>query len=128
MTEMRTWRMYAGRLDGGVPGREFMNFGSEETVRRGYGRVPVLVRLIEDPDGEYYGWIPTGETEPTMIQPHPGLFNMQFPYGPEAEVKHGRGEIVRMSCAALAETCNSPFCSVAPGVHERTPSCTDATQ
>jgi hypothetical protein len=38
-----------------------------------------------------------------MIQPHEGMFTVQFPYGPKVEAEAGRGEIVRMSCRAVDE-------------------------
>jgi hypothetical protein len=105
----RTWRMYAGRPDRIVDGREFMNFGTESYVRM-YGREPVEVKLTEDPDGRYWGWIRAARTGlfprthtgiPEMIQPHEGLFQVQFPYGPEESSRAGEGEIVRMSCRAV---------------------------
>ena len=65
------------------------------TVRE-YGGDPVPVTVIEDAEGDYYGWIATGQDAPVMIQPSPALFSMQFPYGPKAEVEAGRGKIVRL--------------------------------
>jgi hypothetical protein len=109
----RTWRMFAGRVNNPKVGRDFMNFGDERTVRM-YGVEPVEVELAEDPDGDYFGWIhadrpgerfaPKCTGEVVMVQPHRGMFTMQFAYGPEAEAELGRGEIVRMSCRAVEET------------------------
>jgi hypothetical protein len=104
----RSWRMFAGRPDHSVEGREFLNFGDCWYVRL-YGHEPVAVELTEDPEGIYYGWIEAEGSErdsrfkgvPEMIQPHEGMFSMQFAYGPQAEVDRGRGEIVRMSCRAV---------------------------
>lgn len=93
-----SWQLYAQRIANPVDGREFMNFGSEVHVRRGYGGDVQAVHVTLDPEGMYWGWVETGgEGEPTMIQPHPGMFRMQFPYGPAAEATAGRGEIVRLS-------------------------------
>lgn len=105
---MRTWRMFAGRPTRVIEGREFLNFGDRRYVEM-HGRTPVEVELTEDPEGDYLGWIRTpdpnlprrNEGVPTMIQPHPSLFRMQFPYGPDAEVEAGRGEIVRMTCKQI---------------------------
>ncbi|MFG3710947.1 hypothetical protein [Micromonospora sp. NPDC047730] len=105
--EPRRWRMYAGRLKSPVEGREFMNFGDPWYVRA-YGREPVPVELTEDPEGTYWGWIdapghPQADGMPEMVQPHYGMFTMQFPYGPEAEQERGKGEIVRMSVREVSE-------------------------
>jgi hypothetical protein len=72
-----------------------------------YGVEPVEIEVIEDPDGRYYGWIDADRPdvpfsasytgEPVMIQPDGSLFRMQFPYGPQAEVDAGKGEVVRLS-------------------------------
>ena len=56
----------------------------------------VQVEIKEDENGEYYGWVFTGCEKYEMVWPHKGLFDMQFAYGPEAEVKHGRGRVVRL--------------------------------
>lgn len=103
MTAPREWTMYAQRQTEIVDGREFMEFGDEQWVRMCYGGDVVRVVLTEDPDGPYWGWIDYDDPdEPTMVQPHEGMFTMQFAYGPEAEAARGRGEIVRMT-VELAE-------------------------
>ena len=96
----RSWRMFAGRPDRVVDGREFLNFGDERTVRFN-GRMPVAVELTEDPDGGYYGWLAADADKPVMIQPHEGWFRIQSPDGFRYDVEQGRGEIVRASCRAI---------------------------
>lgn len=105
--EPRRWRMHAGKPESPVEGREFLNFGDPRTVRM-YGREPVPVELTEDPEGIYWGWIEAegrrgADGVPEMIQPHHGMFTMQFPYGPEAEQERGKGEIVRMSVREVTD-------------------------
>lgn len=93
----------------------FRNIGHSRYVQA-YGHdeiVPVTVTV--DPDGPYWGWIGSGreETGPTMIQQHEGIFSMQFPYGPAAEEKAGKGRVVRLSIAeteAVAEPGGRPWC------------------
>lgn len=91
--------MHAGE-DRRHPGG-FLDFGHPAMVRM-CGREPVEVVLTEDPDGGYYGWLQLAHLhypaydEPHMVQPHAGLFEMQFPYGSAAEVERGHGEVVRM--------------------------------
>jgi hypothetical protein len=105
----RSWRMFAGRLDSPVSGREFMNFGTERHVRF-CGHQPVEVELTEDADGTCWGLIRVGSDGilpreytgvPEMVQPHEGWFLKQSPDGFQSEVKRGRGEIVRMSCSEV---------------------------
>lgn len=87
---------------------EWHYFGHPRAVEL-YGCKPEPVIVTEDPEGTYYGWLDDAEfiakqyphradraIEPTMVQPHMTLFRVQFPYSPEAEVKKGRGEILRL--------------------------------
>lgn len=53
----------------------------------------IKVRLIEDPEGDFRGWLDTNETMISMVQ-HKLIFNIQFPYGAEGAVENGEGEIV----------------------------------
>jgi hypothetical protein len=101
----RTWRMFAGRTSGGV----LHGFGDEHTVRF-RGLTPEPVEVIEDPDGDYWGWIdlPTKHRAfvsgvPTMIQGREGIFRIQSPDGFRSDVEAGRGEIVRLTCRAVDE-------------------------
>lgn len=53
-----------------------------------------------EPQGQYWGWWDY-DTEfrkagLSMVYPHRVLFDMCFPYGPEAVVKAGQGEIVNL--------------------------------
>lgn len=61
---------------------------------------PVTVSVTED--GPYWGWLPAA-TElrpfptPVMIYRRKVLFDVCFPYGPEADERAGQGRIVRLS-------------------------------
>lgn len=94
---MASWVMYAQHQDRVVDGREFFYFGDREWVEMCYGGDVQAVELVEDPEGQYWGWLPVDDDEPTMVQPHYGMFSMQFAYGPDAEVDRGNGQIVRLS-------------------------------
>lgn len=99
-TEPRRWRMHAARdtHHGG-----FQNFGHPRYVEM-HGHTEVIpVELTEDPNGPYYGWLRIGETQPCMIQQHPGIYRMQFAYGPAIEEERGMGETVRMTAAEITE-------------------------
>lgn len=99
----RTWRMFAGRNPHEQTRDDFpfLNFGDHRYVEM-YGRDPVAVEITEDPDGQYLGWLGfaflhyKADEQPVMIQPE-RLFEMQFAYGSQAEVKRDRGEIVRLT-------------------------------
>lgn len=105
-----TWTMYAQRHNNGV----YMHVNSCEHTVACYGAaesiVPVEVREVadDDPTATHWGWIDNPDTWtgarmnrdftiPVMIQPHQGMFDMQFPYNPNAEVDRGRGRIARLA-------------------------------
>jgi hypothetical protein len=56
-----------------------------------------------DPPSTYWGWLPTGETRIRLIQPTRLQFNMQFPYGVDAEVKAGKGRDLVLHVEVLDE-------------------------
>ena len=91
---VRTWRMHAGRDEYHEGG--FIYFGDPRTIKM-YDVEPVEVELTENPEGSYYGWLETGEDIPVMIQPHIHMYNIQFAYGPEAEIRQGRGITLRFN-------------------------------
>lgn len=53
------------------------------------------VLLVEDPAGEYLGWIDTGKETPELIRSEM-LFQVQFPDGYQDKVERGLGEAVRL--------------------------------
>lgn len=93
----RSWEKYAARLGDG----EWTGVGSEWYARqysRGGGAVPVTV--IEDPEGDYLGWIDAedrgaGIDTPTMIQ-RKEIFSIQFPYPVKDEEAAGHGTVIRL--------------------------------
>lgn len=58
-----------------------------------------VLNLEEDTDGDYWSFQDTGEDTFHLIHPHKFLFDMCFPYGPDAEVEDGKGRIVRLKVA-----------------------------
>lgn len=101
---MNAWEMYAYRCDGpnGIyysyvtPARRWLDFV-------GLNHPIVRVQVREVRGAQYYGWIRVEEDEPTMIQHHSPMFNIQFPYGPEAEENLGRGRIVRLEIEEVTD-------------------------
>jgi hypothetical protein len=94
------WEMYAHKSERG----SYLNCGEKWWVEIHDLSLPIVkVRITENPEGKYYGWIDTGETTPEMIQPHEWMFSMQFAYGPEIEVEKGKGRIVRLDVVECPE-------------------------
>lgn len=62
----------------------------------------IPVNVVEDENGVNWGWQGAGEEEYRMVWPHKGLFDMCFPYGPDAEAKRGKGRIVRLTITRSA--------------------------
>lgn len=89
------WEMFAGFN---------AKFGTFEHIgERFYTKLyghddPIAVIVTEDVSGSYWGWIDQKSPDgpPEMIQSRKGFFDMQFTYGPEAEVERGRGRIVQL--------------------------------
>jgi hypothetical protein len=98
MAEPRTWRMWAHRSEPGKDGTgAYRHFGIRRYVQlHGLSDPIVEVELTEDPAGNYWACIKTGEDTPSMIWPSQGQFSMCFPYGPQVEVDQGKMTIVRL--------------------------------
>jgi hypothetical protein len=98
-----TWALFAHEENGRychVGSKRFVEFhGLKLPI------VPVQVSILAEGQGEklaYYGWQDADEYDkpPSMIWPHWTLFSVCFPYGPEDEVKRGKGRIVQLSIVA----------------------------
>ena len=90
MTEWQMFGWYDEERD------HWSAIGSYFSVRAHGCDAPKSVVVTEDPDGTHLGWIDTGETEPVMIL-RKEIFEIQFPYGSNAEVEAGRGRVVCLS-------------------------------
>jgi hypothetical protein len=60
----------------------------------------VQLKVVEDPNGEYYGWIDNGEDHIKLIQPNIVLFKIQFPGNPDEDKK---GRVVRLTITEIEE-------------------------
>lgn len=61
----------------------------------------VEVNVVEVPEsdaveGDYWGWLRTGNEVPTMIYPALALLRICFPYDIAVEVEKGKGRVVRL--------------------------------
>jgi hypothetical protein len=92
-----SWRMWAVRKDRGLEAPGHRRYAAAH-AQPGEPVIPVVV--TEDTDGDFYGWVPTGETVPRMIYGHRIPFNMCFPYGVQAEVNAGHGRVARLTVVA----------------------------
>lgn len=89
-----TWQMHAGVDDYHDC---YVNVAPDVRYTRAFGHThPVEVTVTLDPDGRYLGWIDANGDEPTIIQPHPVLYGIQFPYGPDVEEQAGKGRTVHL--------------------------------
>ena len=95
---VRHWDMWA--QDYGND--RWMSFGSKRYADMHGGSEPtVAVRLTEDLDGAYHGWMETGSDVPCMIWPSSVQLGMCFAYGMQVEVDKGRGVPIRLRCESL---------------------------
>jgi hypothetical protein len=95
------WDMFAHQL----PDGSHADFGSRLFVKfHGENRPIVPVRLFEDPEGRYHGWLAEGEDTPSMIWPTAMQLGMCFPYGIEVEIEQGKGRPIRLRCEALEDS------------------------
>jgi hypothetical protein len=95
---VRHWDMFAYAYGNDL----WMHFGSKRYVESHRLSKPIeAVRLTEDPDGKYHGWIRTEEDIPRMIWPSAGQLAMCFAYGMQVEIEKGRGVPIRLRCESL---------------------------
>jgi hypothetical protein len=101
MNEGRCWLLWAHDCESGKDGHgRYRHIGAKKYVEiHGLPYPIVAVAVREAADGDYWGWLKTGEAVPTMIWPSWAQFTICFPYGPEVEVKRGNGEILRLCVA-----------------------------
>lgn len=80
-------------------GRFYNIFPSVFQVKMcGYDKDEIWVlNFEEDADGDYWSFQDNDEYSFHLIHPNKVLFDMCFAYGPDAEVKAGRGRIVRLN-------------------------------
>ena len=58
--------------------------------------LPIVRVVVEsDPEGEYVGWVST-DRKVTMIFANIVLLKICFPYGLEAAIESGRGQVVKL--------------------------------
>lgn len=95
----------------GYPARDredtWYALGDHQYVRMHGCAEPVLVEVIEDPEGTHLGWIDRddeveGDDTPVMIQHH-RIYDIQFPYGSKAAEEYGKGRTVRLTIKEITE-------------------------
>jgi hypothetical protein len=107
--QQNTWQLWAHRYDSGI----LFNVGPRPYVelhQLPHPIVPVQVTIVDagSPEATHWGWLWTEDDgqpgrhrnwcggAPELIQPHQGLYSMQFTYGPRPEEERGRGRTVRL--------------------------------
>lgn len=97
MSEPRQWDMWAHHYPGSPT--PFQHINRHPRVTALYSDEEIVeVRLIEDPEGAYMGWVETGEEGIDLVE-HYRIFEIQFPYGHKAEEEAGKGRAVRVRAA-----------------------------
>lgn len=95
---MSTWKMFGYPKGDG----EWLKVDDFRTIKMHGCAEPVPVEVIEDPSGDYLGWLderegnPRNTGVPEMIM-HKKLFNIQFAYGYQAEEAAGRGRAIPLT-------------------------------
>jgi hypothetical protein len=90
----RSWQTHAQSFPGEVA--NWAHFGTPFYILLyGSHKEIVPVRVIEDPEGDYMGWVRTGSDQIDMVL-RSKIFDIQFPYGHQAEMEAGKGEAVRL--------------------------------
>lgn len=99
----QAWRMHAHRYgDGRLCNAGPLRYVELHGLREPVVAVTVTITDDDDPAATHWGWLWADAAKnwhdgaPCMIQPHDGLFRMQFPYGVRAEEEAGRGRAVRL--------------------------------
>lgn len=102
MVNPREWEAFAEET--GNPDRPFHSISNSERTLR-MRSVPtsrmITVRLIEDAEGGFLGWIYTGKETVDMVQRR-HIFPMQFVYGVEEEIQKGKGQVVNLRIEKIA--------------------------
>jgi hypothetical protein len=95
--EVKTWQTHAVYHHDHNAQRWYHDFGTRRRLRLLHSSSPgVAVKLIEDPEGPYYGWMPEGAEEPTLIRVGEYRFRAQFHHDPKEDEEAGLGRIVRL--------------------------------
>lgn len=65
---------------------------------------PLVARVTEDPEGEYWGWFDARrDVISMMIYPHEGPLEMCFPYGSRPLEERGEGRKIRVRVDEVRE-------------------------
>ena len=106
-SQPRSWEIFTRPAKNSVNGGVwYQDFGPEVMYKSIYGpnHPAVRVRLVEDPAGDYAGWISHEEGQDEngigMVQRRE-IFSIQFAYGVKAEMDAGHGSAVRLRVEEL---------------------------
>ncbi|KMV15921.1 hypothetical protein ACT17_22760 [Mycolicibacterium conceptionense] len=101
MPEYNEPHIWTGRAHQPQPGRFVDTRIDAHPAVAEFGGLEAHVTVTENAGGEYLGWVDAGcEDDPPVMIQHEKIFEISFPYGSAAEVRAGRGSIVRLSVTA----------------------------
>lgn len=93
--------MFAHDCPGSGAGNRFRHVGTRRYVELYSMSMPIVkVKLTEDPNGLYFGWIEKGGNKPCHIWGNQSLFDMCFPGGAQAEEDKGNGKAIRLDISS----------------------------
>lgn len=103
MTTPRTWQAFATKNENNEKSIYLnINRWEQAVLFSGFSKEDIkTISLIEDLDGEYRGWLETGEEEVSMVH-HKQVFPVQFTYGVDLEVEKGHGIVVPLRIETIA--------------------------
>jgi len=101
-----TWRMHAQRRkkreQSLIGGNLFFGFGSESRAGAADGDGLSAVELIEDPFGNYWGWLPDRIAYPIYISDSEDAVVVRYQSGDTTrDISTGQGRIVRLAVREL---------------------------
>lgn len=94
---MSEWEMYAQKRKD-----VFWHLGVYQYTKAHGGSDPIVkVKVTPDENGEYWGYIITGEDKPIFIYPSIVLLKVCFAYGLEAAENSGDGKRIQLSVTEI---------------------------
>jgi hypothetical protein len=102
------WRTHTYRRVNAKGQTYYAFFGNTRYLRMYGFKDPIIeVELIENPEGDYFGLVPSGQADTVkFVMKGRSLFEMQFPYTSAQAERNGEGEVVTLSLREIETSAN----------------------